>query len=196
MKSICKIIFSLVGMWLTGFIIFIHSIYNLPIDNSRVTDAIVVLTGGQDRLEEGLALLAQGKAKVMLISGVHKGVSKITLLRLHDKVSLGNRVFLDKKSTNTVENALETEKWIEQYEKQAAKIHSIRLITAGYHMPRSLIEFQRMMPLLLLVAYPIYPSSVKKTWWLWPGTTWLLTREYTKYLIAMIQCYTHRFLNS
>ena len=190
----CKIICSLFGVWLTGFIIFIHSIQNFPSDDNRVTDTIVVLTGGQDRLDEGFALLEKGKAKIMLISGVHKNVSKTTLLRLHDKVSLKEKVFLDQEATNTIENALETKKWIQQYEKQAPKIRSIRLITAGYHMPRSLIEFQRVLPHLLLVPHPIYPTSIKKTWWLWPGTTWLLTREYTKYLITLIQFWLEKWV--
>ena len=45
------------------------------------TDAIVVLTGGRLRLESGLALLADGKAKKLFISGVNPRVERDVLLR-------------------------------------------------------------------------------------------------------------------
>jgi hypothetical protein len=38
------------------------------------TDAVVVLTGGANRIDRGLAVLKAGKAKRMLISGVDRDV--------------------------------------------------------------------------------------------------------------------------
>ena len=65
---------------------------------------------------------------------------------------------------------------------------SIRLVTANYHMPRSLIEFRRAMPSILIVPHPVYPPQFKRSrWWLWPGTAALLASEFNKYMIAMFR---------
>src|SRR5262245_8075525 len=58
--------------WLLGLVLFSQSIPTLPTDDVQPTDAIIVLTGGSDRLKEGFGLLAHGEAKQLLISGVHE----------------------------------------------------------------------------------------------------------------------------
>ena len=45
------------------------------------TDGIVVVTGGQQRLDDGLQLLTAGKAERMLISGVGEGVNRAVLVQ-------------------------------------------------------------------------------------------------------------------
>src|ERR1700682_6462202 len=61
-------------LWLGGFGWFVASSYLMRPDPSSTTDAIVVLTGGRQRLETGLALLPAGKGKKLLLSGVnHRG---------------------------------------------------------------------------------------------------------------------------
>jgi uncharacterized SAM-binding protein YcdF (DUF218 family) len=68
------------------------------------------------------------------------------------------------------------------------RFKSIRLITAAYHMPRSLLEFHRAMPGVQVLPYPVFPHQVKQeSWWRWPGTTNLLVREYNKYLVALLR---------
>jgi hypothetical protein len=51
-----------------------------PSNDRTEADAIVVLTGGSDRLKEGLLLLAQG-GKQLLISGVHANTDIPALLQ-------------------------------------------------------------------------------------------------------------------
>ena len=59
-------------VWLGGFIIFQQYIRKRPIDNTTKTDAIVVLTGGKNRITEATALYNNGLADLLFISGVGK----------------------------------------------------------------------------------------------------------------------------
>ena len=64
--------------------------------------------------------------------------------------------------------------------------HSLRLVTASYHMPRSLLEFSRAMPEVHIIPHPVFPERVKQErWWAWPGTASLIVAEYQKYLLAL-----------
>ena len=64
----------------------------------------------------------------------------------------------------------------------------MRLVTAAYHMPRSLIEFRNTMPDVQIITHPVFPSQVKlDAWWRWPGTAGLIFVEYSKYLVARIR---------
>ena len=50
-------------VWLAGLSWFIAQVPRGPSSDPRSADAIVVLTGGSNRLEYGLQLLAEGKGK-------------------------------------------------------------------------------------------------------------------------------------
>jgi len=68
-------------LWLAGLIWFIGQIPTQQVADDTVTDAIVVLTGGSNRLEYGLQLLAEGRGKKLFISGVHENITVEDLLR-------------------------------------------------------------------------------------------------------------------
>jgi len=152
------------------------------------TDAIVVLTGGSGRLDEGLRLLAEGLAGQLFVSGVYRGMDVKRLLAiskagpassqtsLESRISIGNAV-------DTIENALETAGWVKQ-----GGYKSLRLVTAAYHMPRSLLEFRHAMPAVRLIPHPVFPEHVKsESWWRWPGTASLIISEYNKFLVAWVR---------
>src|SRR5262249_22163212 len=121
----------------------------------RPTDAIVVLTGGSLRLESGIELLREGKGRKLFVSGVNQQVDLDKLLRIS-----GNSrdwfmdlavccVALGHEADDTLGNARETARWIRQQ-----GFRSLRLVTAWYHMPRSLLEFDRAMPEIDILAHP------------------------------------------
>ncbi len=172
-------------VWLAGLFVFVHAI-PLSVDRPAVrTDAIVVLTGGSLRLDTGLRLLAQHRAERLFVSGVHRGVDVAELLRAYENAPQRARCCLDlgHDAINTVGNAAETAEWVERH-----GYDSIRLVTASYHMPRSLLEFGHAMPDVEVVAHPVFPEHVRiENWWRWPGTTALIVREYNKYLVAWIR---------
>lgn len=173
--------------WMVGLMEFSGLVPQGVQDRSIKTDAIVVLTGGSRRLGEGLELLSQGLAGKLFISGVYRGVEVKELLKIvkrkprerESQISIGN-------ATNTTGNALETAAWM-----ATKKFNSLRLVTAAYHMPRSLLEFRYAMPGVTLLPNPVFPENVKQDrWWAWPGTTALMISEYNKYLFAHARHWT------
>jgi uncharacterized SAM-binding protein YcdF (DUF218 family) len=183
------LILVLAALWLNGFLSFIDMIGGItePVINDALspTEAIVVLTGGSDRLTTGLELLAAGKGRKLLISGVHPG---LTLNRVLAKYPVKQElrdccIVLGHAADNTVGNAEETLAWM-----QAEKFHSLRLVTAHYHMPRSLMIFHELLPDMEIVPHPVIPDSVKlDDWWQTPHTASLLVMEYNKYLFARLR---------
>ncbi len=178
----------LAGVWGFGLFKYADAIPGMIVDPNTKTDAIVVLTGGSGRLDEGLKLLENGAAKKLYISGVYKGVDMKNLLEAYRKnpqdlnccVSIGY-------AEDTIANATETRDWVEQN-----SVSSIRLVTSGYHMPRSVLEFEHALPNVKLVQHPVFPAHVKQEqWWAWPGTTGLIVGEYNKFMLAWAR---HKFM--
>jgi uncharacterized SAM-binding protein YcdF (DUF218 family) len=173
------------ALWLAGLLWFIQQMPVAVADPSARTDAIVVLTGGSERLKTGLDLLRQKQAKKLFISGVYRGLEVAELMRIlrGSPADFDCCVVLGYSADDTHGNAAESAAWLarEGYD-------SLRLVTSFYHMPRSLFEFGRLLPGATIVPHPVFPDSVKhKDWWRWPGTTALYVAEYNKYLAARVR---------
>ena len=153
-------------------------------DRPAITDAIVVLTGGSLRLQSGIELLLEGKGRELFVSGVNQEVELNQLLRVSgnppDWVSCC--IALGHEADNTLGNARETAQWMRRN-----GFRSLRLVTAWYHMPRSLLEFDRAMPEIEIIAHPVFPDQIKQHWWAARATAILLVSEYGKYLGALIR---------
>ena len=152
---------------------------------SKQTDAIVVLTGGSGRLNQGFTLLADKKAEKLFISGVYRGVDVEQLLELSQRApaELECCVVLGYKADDTRGNAAETATWLREQ-----GYDSIRLVTASYHMPRSLLEFRRTLPDIEIVSHAIQSENFRQEdWWRWPGSAALLASEFNKYLVALLR---------
>ena len=176
---------ALILFWSAGLLAFLRALPDCVDDNATVTDSIVVLTGGSLRLKTGLTLLQEGRAERLYVSGVHRGVDVQQLLRNARQspdaaeccISLGHE------ADDTAGNAAETSAWMAKH-----GYRSMRLVTAAYHMPRSLIEFRNTMPDVRIITHPVFPAKVKlDAWWRWPGTAGLIFGEYSKYLVARIR---------
>lgn len=173
------------GLWSGGFLWFVADVPQGVVDTTTRTDAIVVLTGGSGRLATGLDLLQGGLSHRLFISGVYRGVDVAEIVKLGrgDQAGLKDAVVLGYGADDTVGNAVETALWAKEQ-----NLHSLRLVTGAYHMPRSLLEFRRALPEAQLIAHPVFPDAVKsREWWRWPGTAALLASEYSKYLGAMLR---------
>ena len=130
----------------------------------------------------GLRLLENGSAEQLFVSGVARGVDVAALLRVAQRApkELECCISVGYQADDTAGNAAETAAWV-----KGRGFNSIRLVTASYHMPRSLAEFRHAMPTIRVVPHPVYPPQFKRDkWWLWPGTASLLASEFNKYLIA------------
>jgi len=173
---------ALAGFWLAGLIAFAADIPDRLEDGTTHTDAIVVLTGGSERLETGLRLLRQGLGDKLFVSGVYRGVDVNELLRLSRQRPdpLECCIVLGHSADNTLGNAAETAQWMKQ-----EGFHSLRLVTGNYHMRRSLSEFRNALPDAVIIPHPVFPDAVKRDhWWLWPGTAHLIVGEYMKFLLG------------
>ena len=167
--------------WAAGLLWFASTIPTDVDDKATRTDAIVVLTGGSERIETGLALLDEGFAERLFVSGAGEQVKPGDLLpRTRNlRPELRDHIMVGTSAGNTPENASETAAWA-----RAEHVHSIRLVTAAYHMRRSLLEFHAAMPDVGIVPHAVFPVNVKSDWWRWPGTASLIAREYTKFVVT------------
>jgi uncharacterized SAM-binding protein YcdF (DUF218 family) len=174
--------------WLCGLAWFVSQIPVRANAEPAITDGIVVLTGGELRVDYGIELLAQGKGKKLLISGVGKGV---TLDDLYAKTKQSKwipyftdhyYITLGHEATNTMENALEAKSWIEN-----EHFKSIRLVTANYHMPRSLYEFRSIMPDIEILPEPVFPTRTEQgIWWENEDSLRVVLIEYHKLLLIIL----------
>lgn len=176
--------------WAAGLCRFAHSIPRVVADPMTRTDAIVVLTGGSERLATGVRLLAENKADRVFVSGVHPSVDVDRLTRLagraHD--GLESRIDAGHGALDTTGNAQETAAWMRTH-----GYRSLRLVTGSYHMPRSLLEFHEALPDVQVVPHPVFPDRVVQSeWWLRPGTAELIIGEYNKFLLANVEHWVTR----
>jgi uncharacterized SAM-binding protein YcdF (DUF218 family) len=145
-------------------------------------DGIVVLTGGDERLENAVALLEHGVGKRLLITGADMQTTKAVL----GHIAHGGKRFaccadVGYAAQDTRGNADEAAEWAREHH-----FRSLVIVTARYHMPRTLHEFRRVMPNIRLTLWPVDPAGVDVThWWRQPHTFLLLQREYVKYLASL-----------
>lgn len=176
------LIAAALAAWVWGLILFVDRIPDSVEDEGRHTDAIIVLTGGTLRLEKGFELLSAKMAEKLLVSGVARGVQMEEVLEAAGLklADLDCCVTLGYMAEDTGSNAIESAVWI-----RTNKVTSIRLVTSGYHMPRSLLEFRATVPGVEIVPHPVFPEHVMvNEWWARPGTASLVIAEYNKYLLA------------
>lgn len=139
--------------WLAGLVAFVGvSLARPQADLSKQSDAIVVLTGGSNRIETGIELFSEGSAPELFITGVHETVTKEELLsRWKGQQPLPSCcVTIGYKATSTTENAAETKEWM-----AAKNFKTIRLVTSDYHMNRALLEMRHALPGVKILAHPI-----------------------------------------
>ena len=184
------VVAALAAAWLVGLLVFVQSIVAAPVPAAGATDAVVVLTGGSNRLDAGLVLLRDGRARSLFVSGVDQKVraEEMRTLLIGTGVHLTDEqlrccVALGYLARDTIGNAAETAAWMRQ-----SGFRSLRLVTSNYHMARSLLEFRHVMPDTVIVPHPVLPEDVRlDSWWSYPGTLRLFAIEYVKLIGAALR---------
>jgi len=167
-----------------GFAWFANHVSQLktPADPPQA-DAIIVLTGGHFRLNAAIDLLRAGKGERLLISGVNP-IARDNELR--EATGLDAALFaccvdIDRAALDTIGNAAESAKWVEQH-----GFGSIILVTNNYHMPRSLLEMHRLLADVEMSPYPVVNSPIDGGGWMTkPDVVRVLFTEYVKYMTAL-----------
>ncbi|MEI9927854.1 MAG: YdcF family protein [Sphingomonas sp.] len=170
---IWRVVALIAIVWALGFAVFMMSL-GQPVDPSRKTDAIVVLTGAPGRIDRGLALMRQGAAPRMLVSGVDPGVRPGELVARYPDAA---RLFaccidLGREAIDTRSNAEETAAWVRRH-----GYRTVRLVTSDWHMPRARLELAHLLGgRVTLTGDPVRSSPPFGT----------LMREYHKYLVRSL----------
>jgi uncharacterized SAM-binding protein YcdF (DUF218 family) len=145
--------------------------------NTQKADAIVVLTGGKGRVEEGVRLFRKSRAEFLFFVGVDPSVRKSDLYRPKPGDPSSDNVILEKSSRNTLENSIFGRDVIVR-----SGVHSVLLITSRYHLKRASILFRNSLPKdITIIPYPVDSVNLKESWWSHGGSFQLLFREFYKY---------------
>lgn len=166
-------LFLLAG-WGGGLGMFIYQTGRMKVPDSNIhTDAIIVLTGGADRINTGLDLLAHGSAEKILISGVNQKVTLEQIMKLWpgEMENPETRVYIGHMAQNTQQNAAEARQWAEQM-----YVRSARLVTSDNHMPRALLEFRHAIPDVDILPHPVKSKNLSLT-----------MKEYNKTIFAALR---------
>jgi uncharacterized SAM-binding protein YcdF (DUF218 family) len=167
-----------------GFALFATHVSGLATpENPGRADAIIVLTGGQSRIDAALDLLKSGKGERLLISGVNPVAGREALRAATgaDKRLFKCCVDIDNAALDTIGNAEESAKWVEQH-----AYGRVILVTNNYHMPRSLLEMRRLLVKATLEPYPVVNSRLDGGGWMVkPDALRVIFTEYLKYLAAI-----------
>jgi uncharacterized SAM-binding protein YcdF (DUF218 family) len=171
--------FAVVGtVWLMGFGWFLYlAAGDMP--PPPHVDAIVVLTGGPERVDVALRLLSSGAADRLLVSGAGEKTDLADLAHLAglDPAPLEQQITLGHAARTTRGNALETASWA-----RAGQIRTLLVVTTWFHMPRALVELRRAMPDQTLLPYPVGRLGAED---LIHGGARRMIGEYHKYLAAL-----------
>ena len=180
----CGLLFCLLYICVS-FVSFAREVSGIGVPDDPLADAIVVLTGGKERIEQAMRLLEQGRAERLLISGVHPGSSARQIARATstDLPLFACCVDLDRAALNTFGNAAETAAWVTRHD-----FKTLMVVTSAYHVPRAELELADTLPNVSLVLYPVFSSERDlSTWYSNFDTMKLLMREYVKYTLARLR---------
>jgi uncharacterized SAM-binding protein YcdF (DUF218 family) len=168
-----------------GFVWFVSAVPSEEVSLDQDADGIVVLTGGASRVADAVDLLARGRGKRLLISGVHHTTTSREIARIVPRFEqlFACCVDLDHSAVNTVGNAVETRRWA-----KSQGFRSLIVVTSSYHMPRTMAELGRQIPDVRLVPFPVVTERMRtQPWWTSAPTARLLISEYVKYMLAQIR---------
>jgi len=171
------IVLMLFCLWSAGFVFFARYTLNLQSSNNIDADVAVVLTGDTGRITTAARLLRKSHTNMLFISGVGGG-AELEALSGSDILSEADKskISLGRKAENTRENALETKDFLKDKD-----VKSILLITSYYHVPRSMLEFKRVVPDVYIKPYPVFNNKSP-----YKGLK-LLVKEYNKFILSFIR---------
>lgn len=187
--AITLILLTILGYG-TGFIIFTKHVEQIQRESETIlqeslrADAIIVLTGGSNRVNSGFELYKNDVAKYLFISGINADVSpqkvmasagvNIAREKLECCVKFGSN------AEDTRGNAVEAKHWIESKDD----IKRLLLVTSDYHMHRALMEFRYFLPDKTIYSYAVKSSLEKAGIGRYIKVTLI---EYNKLLISWIK---------
>ena len=157
------ILAAVAGMVGVGF-------YLSPQDNLAVSDAIVVVSGGEtnQRVAEGVKLYKADWAKVLIMSGAArdaKDSNAAAMKRMAINSGIpANKIITEEESMNTFENAAYVRGIVE-----SRKLNRLILVTSPYHQRRAALVFAKALaglPVKIINHSSLDSAWRKNGWWL------------------------------
>lgn len=154
MKTIVRSVkflgFSFVLIFIIGAVNYIFALTRFDQAQIISVDAAIVLTGGPDRLTDAAQLLSSGATKHLLISGVGGRADLDDLVRVAPALAPYATCCIDlgHQALNTRGNAEEAAAWARE-----RNYTSLAVVTAGFHLPRAMLEFRAILPTMDLYPY-------------------------------------------
>ncbi|MCA0357266.1 MAG: YdcF family protein [Proteobacteria bacterium] len=183
MKTLAALLIALM-IWGLGLLAFTGRVdQSTPAPEPPISDGVVVLTGASNlRLEAATRLLEDGKGKRLLISGVNREATRADVQSVTRAVKpiYDCCVDLGFSAADTVGNARETAEWA-----KSKGYKSLIVVTADYHMPRSMLELRATMPDATLHPYPVKTDLNARRWWKTSLSARRMIVEYCKYLAIL-----------
>jgi len=181
LKGLISVLILLVFLASALFIDFVYKTFSYEVRDYN-TDAIVVLSGGRGRLDEGVKLFKEGKGEHLFFIGVDPAVKKSDLYPERSGERSGAEVHLEKASRNTLENAIFAREMLLKN-----NVRSMLLITSRYHMKRSLLIFRSILPKdIAIYPHPVANKNLTEQWWSHGGSLRLLFSEFYKYCLYRV----------
>lgn len=149
-------------------------------------DVIVCLTGGRGRIRQALQLLDKQVGERLYIAGVDPTVNMRQILReIHWVGPLDNgRIVIDKRSTNTIENAQEVRRYLEEND-----LKSVLVVTSSYHARRAHYIFEKVLAsrdYRIDMAWQEREPFDEGDWWKSQIGILVTTTEYIKFFGAYL----------
>ncbi|WP_337269407.1 YdcF family protein [Oryzifoliimicrobium ureilyticus] len=167
---------------IAGFLRFADSITTMQPPADPHADAIVVLTGGYQRIDQAVELLEKGAGKRLLISGAHPSTTATQIRKMTSGPAnlFSCCVDIGYDAIDTIGNAEETSNWI-----RTKGYRRVLVVTNNYHMPRSLAELSYVNPDIEFVPYPVVNSDLRtRDWFVDSNAMRVMLAEYVKCLAA------------
>ena len=161
-----------------------------PQDVLRPADAVVVISGDQDRrFEKALELYQQGWADKLVFSGAADDPASPSNAQVMKKRAikqgvLAENIFIDETARDTRENAQHIAELVE-----SEGIRSVILVTSPYHQRRAFIEFRRVLPQrVVILNFSAKDDDWRRSrWWISPRGWYLTLSEGTKISLSYVQ---------
>jgi uncharacterized SAM-binding protein YcdF (DUF218 family) len=181
-RKVLMAAFLMIAAVFGGFLWFADSVASLQPPENVKADAIVVLTGGYQRIDQALGLLRDGAGKRLLISGAHPSTSATQIRKMTQTPSelFSCCVDIGYDALDTIGNANEISRWIHDN-----GFRTVLVVTNNYHMPRSLHELRQADPVTDYIPYPVVNSDLtRRAWFVEPDVLRTMVYEYVKVVAA------------
>jgi len=115
----------------------------LPAPSGEGADAILVLTGGENRIAEGFRAWKEGMGKELFILGAGRNAKLANILPAGTEISPNDlpRIHVEGWSANTLENAFSAKSAV-----VSRSYRKVLLVTSDYHMPRAMLALRKVLP--------------------------------------------------